>query len=157
MADEFILNAAGVEALRQELKELRTTGRADIAEKIKEAKSFGDLSENSEYDEAKSDQGKLEARIAEIEYMLAHVKIVDESSLSTDVVHVGSRVVLFDEEFEEEIEYQIVGFAQADPIEGKISDDSPVGKALLGHKEGEEIEVEAPGGVVKFKIVSISR
>lgn len=157
MADEFILNASGVEALKQELKELRTTGRADIAEKIKEAKSFGDLSENSEYDEAKSDQGKLEARIAEIEYMLAHIKIVDESSLSTDIVHVGSKVVVFDEEFNEEVEYQIVGFAQADPIEGRISDDSPVGKALIGHKEGDEVEVEAPGGINKYRIVSISR
>ena len=157
MADEFILNAAGVEALRQELKELRTTGRADIAEKIKEAKSFGDLSENSEYDEAKSDQGKLEARIAEIEYMLAHVRIVDESSLTTDAVHVGSRVMLFDEEFKEEVEYQIVGFAQADPIEGRISDDSPVGKALLGHKEGDVVEAEAPGGISVYKIISISR
>lgn len=157
MADEFILNAAGVEALRQELKELRTTGRADIAEKIKEAKSFGDLSENSEYDEAKSDQGKLEARIAEIEYMLAHVRIVDESSLTTDVVHVGSKVVVYDQEFDTEEEYQIVGFAQADPIEGRISDDSPVGKALLGHREGDVIEVETPGGVAVYKVVSISR
>ncbi|MBQ6164684.1 MAG: transcription elongation factor GreA [Clostridia bacterium] len=157
MADEFILNAAGEEALRQELKELRTTGRADIAEKIKEAKSFGDLSENSEYDEAKSDQGKLEARIAEIEYMLAHVKIVDESSLTNDVVHVGSKVVVYDEEFDENLEYQIVGFAQADPLEGRISDDSPVGKALLGHKEGDVVEVEAPGGISSYKIVSISR
>lgn len=157
MAQDILLTAAGIKELEDELEHLKVVGRQEIKEKIQVALSFGDLSENSEYDEAKSDQGKLEARIAEIEYMLAHVKIVDESSLSTDVVHVGSRVVLFDEEFEEEIEYQIVGFAQADPIEGKISDDSPVGKALLGHKESEEIEVEAPGGIVKFKIVSISR
>lgn len=157
MADEFLLNEAGVEALKQELKELRTTGRANIAEKIKEAKSFGDLSENSEYDEAKSDQGKLEARIAEIEYMLQHVKIVDESSLNTDFIHVGSKVKLYDQDFDEEVEYQIVGFPQADPQNFKISDDSPVGRALLGRKEGDVVEVETPGGIATFKILTISK
>lgn len=157
MADEFILTQAGLEELKAELKQLRTTGRTDIAEKIKEAKSFGDLSENSEYDEAKSDQGKLEARIAEIEYMLQHIKIVDEDNLSTETVHVGSKVKFLDYEFNEEVEYQIVGFPQADPAKNKISDESPVGKALLGSKIGDEVEVETPGGFLKFKILSISK
>ncbi len=157
MAEEFILTQAGLEELKAELKELRTTGRTDIAEKIKEAKSFGDLSENSEYDEAKSDQGKLEARIAEIEYMLQHVRIVDEDSLSTETVHVGSKVLIYDTEFDENLEYQIVGFPQADPVKNKISDESPVGKALLGHKIGDVVEAETPTGIVKFKILEISK
>ena len=151
MADEFILTQAGLEELKAELRELRTTGRTDIAEKIKEAKSFGDLSENSEYDEAKSDQGKLEARIAEIEYMLQH------DTLSTETVHVGSKVVIRDEEFKENLEYRIVGFPQADPMKNKISDESPVGKALLGHKIGDTVEAETPTGFVKFKILEISK
>ena len=157
MADEFILTQAGLEELKAELRELRTTGRTDIAEKIKEAKSFGDLSENSEYDEAKSDQGKLEARIAEIEYMLQHVRIVDEDTLSTETVHVGSKVVIRDEEFKENLEYRIVGFPQADPMKNKISYESPVGKALLGHKIGDTVEAETPTGFVKFKILEISK
>ena len=157
MADELILTQAGLEELKAELKELRTTGRTDIAEKIKEAKSFGDLSENSEYDEAKSDQGKLEARIAEIEYMLQHVRIVDEDSLSTETVHVGSKVLIYDAEFDENLEYQIVGFPQADPVKNKISDESPVGKALLGHKIGDVVEAETPTGIAKFKILEISK
>lgn len=157
MADEFILTQAGLEELKAELKQLRTTGRTDIAEKIKEAKSFGDLSENSEYDEAKSDQGKLEARIAEIEYMVQHVKLVDEDSLSTETVHVGSKVVIYDLEFDEELEYQIVGFPQADPAKNKISDESPVGRALLGHTIGDTVDVETPAGMAQFRIVSISK
>ena len=156
MADEFILTQAGLDELKAELKQLRTTGRTDIAEKIKEAKSFGDLSENSEYDEAKSDQGKLEARIAEIEYMIQHVKLVDEESLSTETVHVGAKVVIFDMEFDEELEYRIVGFPQADPAKNKLSDESPVGRALLGRKIGDIVDVETPAGIAKFKIISIS-
>ena len=142
MADEFILTQAGLEELKAELRELRTTGRTDIAEKIKEAKS---------------DQGKLEARIAEIEYMLQHIRIVDEDSLSTETVHVGSKVVIHDEEFDENLEYRIVGFPQADPINNKISDESPVGKALLGHKIGDMVEAETPTGFAKFKILEISK
>lgn len=157
MADEFILTQAGVEELKKELKELRTTGRTDIAEKIKEAKSFGDLSENSEYDEAKSDQGKLEARIAEIEYTLQHVKIIDEANLSTEVIHVGTKVKVFDETYEEEDEYQIVGFPQADPLNNKISDDSPIGKGLIGHAAGDVVEIETPAGITTLRIISISK
>lgn len=157
MADEFLLTQAAVDALKEELKYLRTTRRSEVAEKIKEAKSFGDLSENSEYDEAKSEQGKLEAQITELEYTLQHVKIIDESTLAHDTVHIGSYVKVFDFDFNEEVKYQIVGFTQADPIENKISDESPIGKALLGHKAGDSVEVETPGGMIKLEIREISK
>lgn len=157
MADEFLLTQAAVDELKEELKVLRTTGRQEVAEKIKEAKSFGDLSENSEYDEAKSEQAKLEAKITELEYTLQHVKIIDESTLATDTVHIGSFVKVFDFDFNEEVKYQIVGFTQADPIENKISDESPIGKALLGHKAGDVVDIETPGGMIKLEIREISK
>ncbi len=157
MADEFLLTQAAVDELKAELKYLRTTRRNEVAEKIKEAKSFGDLSENSEYDEAKSEQGKLEAQITEIEYTLQHVTIIDESSLGTDTVHIGSFVKVYDPEFKEEVKYQIVGFPQADPLDNKISDESPIGKSLLGHKVGDTVDVETPGGMLKLEIREISK
>lgn len=157
MADEFLLTQSAVDELKEELKYLRTTRRNEVAEKIKEAKSFGDLSENSEYDEAKSEQGKLEAQITELEYTLQHVKIIDESVLSSDTVHIGSFVTVFDYEYDEEVKYQIVAFTQADPISNKISDESPIGKALLGHKAGDVVDVETPGGMIKLEIREISK
>ncbi len=157
MADEFLLTQSAVDELKAELKYLRTTRRNEVAEKIKEAKSFGDLSENSEYDEAKSEQGKLEAQITEMEYTLQHVKIIDEAALGTDTVHIGSYVKVYDPEFNEEVKYQIVGFPQADPLENKISDESPIGRGLLGHKVGETVEIETPGGMMKLEIREISR
>ena len=157
MADEFLLTQAAVDELKEKLVEMRTTRRHEVAEKIKEAKSFGDLSENSEYDEAKSEQAKLEASIAELEYTLQHVKIIDESTLGTDTVHIGSFVKVFDKEFNEEVKYQIVGFPQADPLENKLSDESPIGKGLLGHKVGDVVEVETPGGVIALEIREISK
>jgi transcription elongation factor GreA len=157
MAETFILTQEWIEELKQELKELRAKGRNEIAEKIKEAKSFGDLSENSEYDEAKSEQGKLEARIAEIEYTLQHAKVLDESSLSTDAVHVGSKVKVLDKNKNKEIVYHIVGSPQVDPINRKISDDSPIGKALVGKSVGDVVEVDVPAGVLRFEILEISK
>ena len=157
MADEFLLTQSAVDELKEELKYLRTTRRNEVAEKIKEAKSFGDLSENSEYDEAKSEQGKLEAQITELEYTLQHVKIIDESVLSSDTVHIGSFVTVYDHEYDEEVKYQIVAFTQADPISNKISDESPIGKALLGHKAGDVVDVETPGGMIKLEIKDISK
>ncbi|MBR5497096.1 MAG: transcription elongation factor GreA [Clostridia bacterium] len=157
MADEFLLTQAAVDELKEKLVEMRTTRRHEVAEKIKEAKSFGDLSENSEYDEAKSEQAKLEASIAELEYTLQHVKIIDESALGTDTVHIGSFVKVFDKEFNEEVKYQIVGFPQADPLENKLSDESPIGKGLLGHKVGDVVDVETPGGVITLEIREISK
>lgn len=157
MAKEIILTYAGKKELEDELEQLKTVGRKDVADKIKVALSFGDLSENSEYDEAKSEQGKLEARISEIEEMLSRVKLLDEEQLSNDIVHIGSKVKIKDLEDGEILDYQIVGFSQADPGEGRISDESPVGKALIGHKVGETVEAETPSGVLSFDILEISK
>ena len=151
---ETLLTAEGLRDLEKELEELKTVGRKEAAEKIKVARSFGDLSENSEYDEAMSDQAKLEARINEIEHMIKNAKVFDEEALGTEVVHIGSKVT---NDPGAELQYKIVGFAQADPDEGKISDESPVGKALIGHKVGETVEVEAPIGLLKFVIKEISK
>lgn len=155
MAEEYVLPLKVIEELKEELRILRTTGRNDMAEKIKEAKSFGDLSENSEYDEAKSDQAKLEARIREIEYTLSHATVLDESTLTTETVHTGLSVKIFDKTYEEEVVYKIVGAPQADPINNKVSDESPVGKALLGHKVGDEVVVETPAGNCVLEILEI--
>ena len=155
MADEYVLPLKVIEQLKEELRELRTTGRNDIAEKIKEAKSFGDLSENSEYDEAKSDQAKLEARIAEIEYTLSHATVLDESSLSTESVHTGLSVKVFDRTYKEELIYHIVGAPQANPMQNKVSDESPVGRALLGHKVGDVVIAETPAGNDEIEILEI--
>ena len=157
MEKATILTSEGLKKYEAELAYLKDTKRIEVAEKIKEAKSFGDLSENSEYDEAKSEQAKLEAKITELEYTLQHVKIIDESTLATDTVHIGSFVKVFDFDFNEEVKYQVVGFTQADPIENKISDESPIGKALLGHKAGDVVEVETPGGMIKLEIREISK
>ncbi|MBQ2759478.1 MAG: transcription elongation factor GreA [Clostridia bacterium] len=155
MADEYVLPLKVIEQLKEELRELRTTGRNDIAEKIKEAKSFGDLSENSEYDEAKSDQAKLEARIAEIEYTLSHATVLDESTLSTESVHTGLSVKVLDRTYNEELVYHIVGAPQANPMQNKVSDESPVGKALLGHKVGDVVIAETPAGNDEIEILEI--
>lgn len=157
MAKEIILTYAGKKELEEELEQLKTVGRKDVADKIKVALSFGDLSENSEYDEAKSEQGKLEARISEIEDMLSRVKVLDEDQLSSDIIHVGSKVKIKDLEDGEILDYQIVGFSQADPSNGRISDESPVGKALVGHKVGETVEAETPSGILSFDILEISK
>jgi transcription elongation factor GreA len=155
MADEYVLPLNVIEQLKEELRELRTTGRNDIAEKIKEAKSFGDLSENSEYDEAKSDQAKLEARILEIEYTLNHATVLDESTLSTEKVYTGLSVRIYDKTYDEEVVYHIVGTPQADPMNNKVSDESPVGKELLGHKVGDVVTVETPMGNDVIEILEI--
>lgn len=157
MTEEILLTSDGLKELQDELEQLKTVGRKDIAEKIKVALSFGDLSENSEYDEAKSEQGKLESRINELEAILQNYKLIDESELDSDIVNRASRVTIRDMKLKENFTYQIVGPQQADPVKGRISDESPVGKALLGHKKGETVEVEAPAGILKYKIVEIER
>lgn len=157
MQKEILLTSEGLQDLKKELEELKTVTRKEIAEKIKVALSFGDLSENSEYDEAKSEQGKIEARITEIETMLQYVKVLDQDDLSVDTIGVGSKVKIKDVEMDEMLDYQIVGFAQANPDENLISDESPLGAALLGHKEGETVEVEAPIGMLNFEIMEISK
>lgn len=157
MAKQFILTDDGLKKLEAELDELKTVRRKEIADKIKVALSFGDLSENSEYDEAKNEQGKVENRIAELEAMLKNAKVIDEDDLSTDTVSIGCKVRLLDMEYNDELEYQLVGSAEADPKVGRISDESPIGSALLGHKSGDTVTVEAPAGEVIFKILSIDR
>lgn len=153
MAKTIRLTDDGLKKLQNELEYLKTEGRKDIAEKIKVARGYGDLSENSEYDEAKNDQAKIEARIVELEAMLKNVEIIQAES--SDTVTMGSKLKVLDVEFDEECEYQIVGSPEADSRRGLISDESPVGKALLGHKAGDEVVAEAPGGSIVFKILEI--
>lgn len=157
MAKVIKITDDGLKKLEEELEYLKTEGRADIAEKIKVARSYGDLSENSEYDEAKNEQAKIEARIVEIEAMLKNVEIIEDVKGNTKSVIVGVKVKVLDEEYGDECEYRVVGSTEADPRNGKISDESPVGKALLGKKIGEEVIVEAPGGEFKLKILGISK
>lgn len=155
MTKQILLTDEGLKKLEDELQDLKTVKRKEIASKIKVALSFGDLSENSEYDEAKNEQAFVEARIVQLENMLKNVKVLDESELSTDVVCIGSKVKVRDIEFDENSIYHIVGSAEADPTVGKISDESPVGNALLSRKVGEIVEVEVPDGVVKFEVLEI--
>jgi len=155
MAKQVMLTKEGLENLKNELENLKTVKRKEISEKIKVALSFGDLSENSEYDEAKNEQAIAEARILEIENMLKHVKLINEHELSTEIVYVGSKIKVHDLEFDEIIDYKIVGPSEADPMAGKISDESPVGAALIGKAVGDLIEVETPNGISKYKLLEI--
>lgn len=157
MAKQIFVSKDGYLKLQNELEHLKTVKRAEIAQAIKKARSFGDLSENSEYDEAKNEQAKIEARIVEIEAMLKNVEIIEDVKGNAKSVVVGVTVKVLDEEYGDECEYRVVGSTEADPRNGKISDESPVGKALLGKKIGEEVIVEAPGGEFKLKILSISK
>ena len=158
MADkQMVLTSAGLKKLEEELDELKSVKRKEIADKIKVALSFGDLSENSEYDEAKNEQGIIEARIAEIEKTLQNVKVLDESDLNTEHVSIGNKVVLKDLQKNKVMELHIVGSKEVDMKNGKISDESPVGKACLGKKKGEVIDVDAPAGILKFEIIDISK
>ncbi len=157
MAKQTLLTDEGLKNYENELEYLKDVKRKEIAEKIKVARSFGDLSENSEYDEAKNDQAMLEARIAQIEAILKNAKIIDDSELTNELIHVGSKVKVHDCEFDEDVEYQIIGSNEADPFEGRLSDESPVGAALLGHKVGDTVEVETPDGTIKFIVLEISR
>lgn len=150
---QFKMTAEGKAELEQELDHLKTEGRIDIAEKLKVARSYGDLSENSEYDEAKSEQAKIEARISELEYQLDNAVIID--SANTDTVSMGSKVTVLRKSDNVESVYEIVGFAQSNPSEGKISDESPVGQALMGASKGETVIVEAPIGNLELEIKSI--
>ena len=153
MENEFRLTQEEYNQMQAELTRLRTVERQKVNADIKEAKSFGDLSENSEYDEAKSAQGKLEARIAEMEYQLSHSVIITETAAGSGVIGVGTTVTILDKEFGDKLTYKIVGIPQASPDEGKISDKSPVGAALLGHKKGDTVTVETPGGAAEFEIL----
>ena len=156
-AKQTILTQEGLEKLEAELEQLKTVKRQEISEKIKVALSFGDLSENSEYDEAKNEQGIIEARIAEIEATLKNVVIIDTDSLSTEHIQHGNKVTVKDLEEDKELILYIVGSKEVNIKEGKISDESPIGKALLDHKKGDIVEVEAPVGLLKFEVLDISK
>ena len=152
-----LLTQDGYNKLEEELEYLKTVKRKEVAERLKVAISFGDLSENAEYDEAKNEQAKLEEQILKLDEKLRKAVIIDESQIDLDIVMVGSIVKLYDFDFDEEIEYSIVGSAEADPFEGKISNESPVGKALLGSRVGVVVEVQVPDGANKFKVLDIRR
>ena len=147
MVKQVILTDEGLKKLEEELEQLKTVKRKEIAEKIKVALSFGDLSENSEYDEAKNEQALVESRIASIEATLKNAQVIDSKDIKTNKVFVGTKVKLLDLEFNEECEYKIVGSNEAGPATGKISDESPVGKGILGHRVGQTVEIETPAGV----------
>lgn len=155
MAKSITLTADGVKQLEEELEYLKITKRKEITEKIKEARSYGDLSENAEYDAAKEAQAATEQRIAEIENMLKNAEVPDTSNTPKDVVSIFSTVKIYDVEFDDEMEYTIVGSIESDPSKNKISDESPIGKAVLGRKIGETVEAETPGGIIKLKILDI--
>ena len=157
MAKAIKVTDEGLKKLQDELEHLKTEGRKDIAEKIKVARGYGDLSENSEYDDAKNEQAKIEARIVELEAMLKNVEIIKDIKGAAKTVVVGVKVTVYDEEFDEEDEYHVVGSTEADPANNRISDESPVGRALIGHKVGDIVAVEAPAGEIKLKIVKISK
>ncbi len=154
---EVILTQEGYNNLEKELNFLKTEKRADIADRIKVALGFGDLSENSEYDEAKNAQAENEVKIAELENKLRHAKIIDEKDIDTETVQIGNIVKVLDVEFNEKIEYTIVGSTEVDLAENKISNESPLGEALLGAKKNQTVEVNAPAGVMKYKILSIKK
>ncbi|WP_300386446.1 transcription elongation factor GreA [Clostridium sp.] len=156
-AKKFLMTYEGVKKLEEELEILKTVKRKEITEKIKVALGYGDLSENSEYDEAKNDQAFTEGRILQLENMLRNAQVVDEEDLPKDIVAVGTVVKVKDFEFDEDVEYLIVGSAEADPMNFKISNESPVGAALIGKRIGEEVDVVVPGGTNRFKILSIGR
>lgn len=152
---KIILTQEGLQNLEDELQELKVVRRKDVAAKIKEARGQGDLSENAEYDAAKEEQAEIEARIVTIENMLRNAEVI-ESDTHSDTVTIGNKIKLFDNEFEEEIEYSLVGSAESDPLNGKISNESPIGAAILGHKVGDTVNVETPDGTITFKILEIN-
>lgn len=154
---KFVMTYEGVKKLEEELEYLKTVKRKEVTEKIKVALGYGDLSENSEYDEAKNEQAFTEGRILQIENMLKNAQVVDETEIPAGTVAVGTIVKVKDYDFDEEVEYTIVGSAEADPMNFKISNESPVGKGLIGRKVGEIVEIAVPDGVSKFEILDIRR
>ena len=147
----------GYQELVDELKYLKLTRREEIKEQIATARGFGDLSENAEYDEARNEQAKVEARIQELEALIENAEIIDESTMDVRSISLGSVVKLLDEEYDEEITYSIVGSNQADPLEQKISDQSPIGRALMGKKAGDRVIVTAPAGELRFRVLEVTR
>ncbi|CAG7588530.1 transcription elongation factor GreA [Peptoniphilus senegalensis] len=156
MEKDIFFTPEGLEKIENEIEYLKTVRRKEVSERIKVALGYGDLSENSEYDEAKNEQAQVEERIAKLEIMVRNARIIDEKDLNTDVVNIGSSVKVRELDTMEEDEYTIVGSAEADPLEGKISNESPVGSKLLGNRVGDVIEVEVPDGIIKYEICGIT-
>lgn len=154
---KIMLTKSGLKKLQDELENLRTVRRKQVAERLKEAIALGDLSENSEYDDAKNEQAFIEGRIKELEQKLRNVEIISTAKRAQSVVTLGSHVVIRDLEFKEDIEYEVVGSAEADPVNGRISNESPIGAAVLGQKVNTVVDVHAPAGVFKYKIVKIKK
>ena len=157
MQKQFMMTEKRLQEIKDELEYLKTVREKEVAEQIKEARSFGDLSENSEYDEAKNEQGKLYSRIAELENILAGAVIINEDSITTQHVSMGTRVTVMEQDDDEPQEYAIVGSQEADPMHGIISEESPFGRALIGAKEGDTVSVEAPQGVINYTVLRIER
>jgi len=157
MSNELRVTNEGLQKLQDELKYLKEVKRQEVVAAIALALSYGDLSENSEYDEAKAEQGKVESRIHELEEILKTVIVIDDSEIQTDVVNIGAIVTVFNKTAGREIEYTIVGATEANPLKGKISDRSPIGKAIMGKKTGDTVEVETPAGVITVDILNIRK
>lgn len=156
-AKKVVMTYDGLKKMEQELENLKTVRRKEVAEKIKEARGQGDLSENADYDAAKEEQGEIESRIVQLENLLRNAEVIDEDVLKMDVVNLGSKVTVLDVEFDEEMEYTIVGSTEADPMNGRISNESPLGMALLGQKVGATVMADTPDGEVAFKILNIQK
>lgn len=156
-AKKVVMTYDGLKKMEQELENLKTVRRKEVAEKIKEARGQGDLSENAEYDAAKEEQGEIESRIVQLENLLRNAEVIDEDVLKMDVVNLGFKVTVLDVEFDEEMEYTIVGSTEADPMNGRISNESPLGMALLGQKVGATVMADTPDGEVAFKILNIQK
>ena len=157
MAKQIVVTESSYQKLKEELDYLKNVKRKEAAENVGIARSFGDLSENSEYDEAKNEQAKIEAQISELEETISHAKVISDHEIQTDMVNVGISVTVYDMDYDEEVEYQIVSSREVDPLENKISDQSPIGKALIGTKVGDIISVEVPDGVAKFQVMKIEK
>ncbi|MCR5396651.1 MAG: transcription elongation factor GreA [Lachnospiraceae bacterium] len=156
-AKKHVMTYEGVKQLEDELQDLQVNKRKEIAQKLKEARAQGDLSENAEYDAAKDEQRDIEARIDQIEAILKNVEVVDEDEVGTDKINIGSKVKILDVEFNEEMEYKIVGSTEANSLKGKISNESPVGRALIGAKKGDTVTVETEAGTFDYKVLEISK
>ena len=154
---QMMYTKEGFAALLEELKYLKGTKREEVKEAIATARSFGDLSENSEYDEARNEQAKVEARIKELEELIDNALVVDETAVDTSVISIGSTVKVFNKNTNKEIEYNIVGSNEADPINRRISDQSPIGRALMGKSAGDELGVDAPNGIINLKVIEVTR
>lgn len=157
MAKQIVVTASSFQKLKEELDYLKNVKRKEAAENVGIARSYGDLSENSEYDEAKNEQAKVEAQIAELEETIAHAKVISDHEIQTDTVNVGVTVTIYDMDFDEELAYTIVSSREVDPLNNMISDQSPIGKALIGTKVGDIVTVEVPDGVAKFKVMNIEK